>query len=507
MNKKFEKIIMIILIFIAIFSIIINRPLTDLDEMWNYNAARVISEGYIPYKDVSMITTPFYQFVMAFLLKIFPNEMFTFRIIIAIFWTAIFFLISEIMYLITGEENISCIFTLIIYCICKESICLDYNFFSLFLTLIILYLELRKIKNNECFTIDIKYNILIGFLSGLIICTKQSVGVTSAIIVILYNLIFVKEKKDFKNFIKIGLYRILGMLIPVIILFIYLALNSAIEDFFDYAVFGISTFTNKIKYKKLFESTKKEIRFLSRLMPISLLVNAIIIFTKKLFSDDEKLNIKTIFIYSFSIIIVMYPISDDIHFLIGSIIPIMNILYVTFLLCKKIYDKINFKKKKFLYKTVTLIVFLVLFAINIRNNFGEFLEYQSSRKCMNQEHYKYIPMDESYEERIINVKNFIDRNEKDGTKVYILDSEAVLYTIPANVYNKNYDLFLLGNLGKDGEYGQIKKIENSNENAIYLVKKEEYGYNWQTPMNVINYIKINLHKSGEIELFDIYKNY
>lgn len=507
MNSKIEKIIMIILIFIAIFSIIINRPLTDLDEMWNYNTARVISEGFIPYKDISMITTPFYQFVIAFLLKIFPNEMFTFRIILVALWTAIFYFICEIMYLITGEENISCIFTLMVYFICKESICIDYNFFSLFLTLIILYLELKKIKNNESFTIDIKYNILIGFLSGLIICTKQSVGVTSAIIVALYNLTFVKERKDLKKFIEIDLYRFLGMLIPVLILFIYLALNSAIGDFFDYAVFGISTFTNKIKYKGLFESTKKEIRFLSRLMPISFLVNAIIIFTKKLFSDDEKLNIKAILIYSFSIIIVMYPISDDIHFLIGNIIPILNVLYVVFLLCKKIYDKISSKKKRFLYKTVTLIVFLVLFSINIINNFGVLIEYQSSRKCMDQEHYKYIPMDEDYEKRIIEVKNFINRNEKNGTKVYILDSEAVLYTIPANVYNKNYDLFLLGNLGKDGVDGQIKKIENSNENAIYLVKKEEYGYNWQTPMMVINYIKINLDRSGEIGLFDIYKKY
>ena len=38
---------------------------------------------------------------------------------------------------------------------------------------------------------------------------------------------------------------------------------------------------------------------------------------------------------------------------------------------------------------------------------------------------------------------------KDDVK--ILDASAALYMIPIDKYNKNYDLLLKGNLGKDGE--------------------------------------------------------
>ena len=33
-------------------------PATDLDEVWNYNTANAFAMGLIPYKQVSMITTP-----------------------------------------------------------------------------------------------------------------------------------------------------------------------------------------------------------------------------------------------------------------------------------------------------------------------------------------------------------------------------------------------------------------------------------------------------------------
>ena len=61
-------------------------------------------------------------------------------------------------------------------------------------------------------------------------------------------------------------------------------------------------------------------------------------------------------------------------------------------------------------------------------------------------------MDENYIKSIKEIEEYIDLSEK---KVYILDATAALYMIPIDRYNKNYDLFLIGNLGKDGEEGQI----------------------------------------------------
>ena len=97
-KKKFnnENILIISVIFITIFSIIIIKPISDLDEIWNYNTARAISEGLIPYKDISMITTPLLPIITGMILKILGNEIVISRILASILWTGILFTIYKI---------------------------------------------------------------------------------------------------------------------------------------------------------------------------------------------------------------------------------------------------------------------------------------------------------------------------------------------------------------------------------------------------------------------------
>ena len=76
--------------------------------------------------------------------------------------------------------------------------------------------------------------------------------------------------------------------------------------------------------------------------------------------------------------------------------------------------------------------------------------------------------------------------------------------IPENKYNKNYDMFLKGNIGKDGEKGQIEIIKQRKENELYLIRKPNLKLNWQTPTEVIKYIRENLNKIGEISIYEIY---
>ena len=96
---------------------------------------------------------------------------------------------------------------------------------------------------------------------------------------------------------------------------------------------------------------------------------------------------------------------------------------------------------------------------------------------------------------------FIKKQEKD---VYILDADAALYMIPLNRYNKNYDLFLKGNLGNTTILKEIEKINNM-ENVMFLVKSEGYELNWQMPVEVIDYVRNNLKNVGTIYIFDIYE--
>lgn len=145
MKKK--DILKILFIFIIIFSIIIIKPITDLDEIWNYNTARVISEGLTPYKDISMITTPLLPMITAIILKIIANEVIVSRILAAVLWTGILFITYKILKKLLKEENICLILTVIIGCICRNIYCIDYNVTVLLIALIVLYSELKNIEN------------------------------------------------------------------------------------------------------------------------------------------------------------------------------------------------------------------------------------------------------------------------------------------------------------------------------------------------------------------------
>ena len=76
--------------------------------------------------------------------------------------------------------------------------------------------------------------------------------------------------------------------------------------------------------------------------------------------------------------------------------------------------------------------------------------------------------------------------------------------IPLDKYNKNYDMFLKGNLGTKGEIGQIENLEKE-ENIVVLILNDNYSRNWQNPEKVRKYIINNWNKKGEIGKFDIYE--
>jgi hypothetical protein len=156
MKKK--ELLFIAFIFIIIFSIIIIKPIGDLDEIWNYNTARAISEGLIPYKDISMITTPFLPIITAIFLKIIANEVIVSRVFASIIWTGILFTTYKIFEKLIKEENICLILTALIGIICRDIYCIDYNITILFIALVILYQELKNRSNT------LEYNIKKDFI-------------------------------------------------------------------------------------------------------------------------------------------------------------------------------------------------------------------------------------------------------------------------------------------------------------------------------------------------------
>lgn len=288
---------------------------------------------------------------------------------------------------------------------------------------------------------------------------------------------------------------------------VYLLVTNSLIDFINYAILGIKTFSNKIAYTGLLQDDNLEIRILAVLIPASIMLNAIILLVARILKreNDEFKNILTILIYSVSIIIVMYPISDKIHFLIGSFIALIGLIYQIYLLGKILYRKIRLAQKYKVYKITTLLIQVIIFveiAIYGINNLYNYIKVEKNERIA---HYKNIEISEGLIERIDEIDAYISEQENNGKKVYILDAEAAIYMIPLNKYNKDYDMFLKGNIGKDGEQGQIEKIQNRNDNELYLIRNSKLRSNWQTPLNVVNYVRNNLEKIGEISIYEVFK--
>ena len=508
MKKILKKENIFFLFLIAyVFSFIIVKPVSNLDELWNYNMARTISEGLIPYKEVSMVITPLLSFINAVFLLILGNNLIIMRILASVLCATILYVTFKIFLLLIKEIKISVIFTLLLGLLMAKDFCIDYNFFSLLLVLIVLYLEIKKNDNQKGLLENltkIKSNIIIGILAGCVILSKQTIGATLSLVIVIYPIFWVRNKNDFKIFLKIALQRILGIAIPMFIMLIYLLLTGSLLDFISYTILGGLTFSNKISYSSLLQGDFI-IKSLAIITPITVIIMIIIsIFTKKI---KVSTNFKILTIYSLVPLIIIYPISDQIHFLIGSYIVFIGILYLLFLILKWAVGKSNLKQKDFILYIIeltTCVIMLSFTAISIVKNVMTYINADESSKNHGIKHYENLIIEPYLLDRIKEIDAFI--TSQNGKKVYILDAEAAVYNIPLDIYYKDYDMFNLGNFGKDGTEGIIQRIEKGQEtdDCIYLVRNPSYNYNWQTPMDVIHYVQNNLEKIGQVSIYDIY---
>ena len=495
MTKKIIKsnIFIFLIILFMVAPIILSRNLNNLDEIWNYNFARNVANGLVP----------LLPFVCAIFLRIFGNELIVMRILAIFLISIIYFLI----YLILKKLNINklyiftCLFLL--FTIFKNYICIDYNFAVLAITLFLIYLELSfYMKNKNYFNNSFLFYFLVGILASCSILLKQTTGIMITVASILYPVLFIKNKLDFKKYNKISTMKILGVFIPIAAFVIYLIITNSFTYFIDYAILGIKTFSNNIPYTRLLNSKNLVEKTLSIFMPIFIIVSGYYIFAKK----DKKLI--GFYFYAIASLAVIFPISDSIHFLIGFTSFIILLYYLFYKFIGYIYNKLKSKNffenkitaffKKFFIALITecLAVFIIFQIISIKNYLN------NTQKIHSVNHYSQIPISENLQKKINIIQNYII---SENNNVYILDSEAAIYMISLDKYNKDFDMFNKGNLGSKSEKGIIEEINNFSSGTKLLIKNNKYSKNWQTPMEVIKYIENNFSKIGEISIFDIYE--
>lgn len=496
-KEKIYNFLLFILIFLNIFSIIILEPISDLDELWNYNFAKNIADGLIPYRDFNMVITPLLSIVCGIILKITFNELIVMRILAGLLCSAIIYIGYKLFCALNIKKEIAIIFTFFIGYLFRDILCIDYNYLSLLLTLITIYNEVKYYnKDIKLIKANLKEDIFLGILAGLAITTKQTSGLLVCIALLGNKLLFVRNKEEFKIYFRSFIYRLLGILIPVVLMILYLLINNAFSDFISYTIKGVSEFSNVISYKTLVNWDLLGV--LSILVPITFIYTWI----KTVIFEKDKISY-IFLVYGLAIFVIAFPISNEIHFLIGALPTIIIMLYELYNLLKKLKGKFGLKilKKEKEYNFIFLTFKYMIIMFLIYNCFLNFSKYIRSRdEFCTLNHFKYITINRELENQIKKVDRYITENEN----VKILDASASIYMIPIDRYNKDYDMFNKGNLGADGENRIIQEISNF-KNTKYLILKDKFNKNWQTPLNIIDYIKENKTKIDEIEIFDIYE--
>ena len=108
-----------ILIFIGIILVIspfiLSRNLNNLDEIWNYNFARNVADGLVPYRDFNMVQTPLLPLIAGLMLKLFGNELIVMRILAILLIASIFFMIYKILKLLKINTLYNLLFLLLLF--------------------------------------------------------------------------------------------------------------------------------------------------------------------------------------------------------------------------------------------------------------------------------------------------------------------------------------------------------------------------------------------------------
>ena len=436
LDKRYKSLILIIFLFLLflLFNLILFP--TNLDEIWNYGFSHNLYSGLIPYKDFNMVITPFYPFIMSLGFHIFGSSMLVFHIehaIILICLCVLLFLLIDkkawfIVALMLFPVNVS--FP-------------SYNIFLYFLLVLIIYLEKEK-----------RSDYLIGFLLGLCVLTKHSVGLC----LLLPSLYYIKDLK------KVG-RRFLGFIVPLFVFIIYLIITKSMIPFIDLCILGLFDFASE-------NGKAFNIYFLLFIIMIGITMYFIV--------KDRK-NLVNYYVLAFYSI--MIPLFDIYHFMVAFLAFLILILS---------------KVKKDIIKPGLFGISIILFAtvLLMDSRFKSKIIYPNNIKHFE---YRFIDYDS-----ILFTNKVNDYIKKNSDREFVfLNSNGYYFRLINDMKISYIDLINAGNFGYNGSDKLLKEIKKR-KNSIFLVDKSELSPIKQSDKQALNYVIDNGKKIGNIDFFDIY---
>ena len=436
LDKRYKSLALIIFLFLLflLFNLILFP--TNLDEIWNYGFSHNLYSGLIPYKDFNMVITPFYPFIMSLGFHIFGSSMLVFHVehaIILICLCVLLFLLIDkkawfIVALMLFPVNVS--FP-------------SYNIFLYFLLVLIIYLEKEK-----------RSDYLIGFLLGLCVLTKHSVGLC----LLLPSLYYIKDLK------KVG-RRFLGFIVPLFVFIIYLIITKSMIPFIDLCILGLFDFASE-------NGKAFNIYFLLFIIMIGITIYFIV--------KDRK-NLVNYYVLAFYSI--MIPLFDIYHFMVAFLAILILILS---------------KVKKDIIKPGLFGISIILFSavLLMDSRFKSKIIYPNNIKHFE---YRFIDYDS-----ILFTNKVNDYIKKNSDREFVfLNSNGYYFRLINDMKISYIDLINAGNFGYNGSDKLLKEIKKR-KNSIFLVDKSELSPIKQSDKQALNYVIDNGKKIGNIDFFDIY---
>ena len=435
------------------------------DELWNYNFAICILEGRLPYSDFSIIQTPLSACFSAMFLLMFGDSLISFRIAGVVLITLSFFVFYLICKTISNSQLVSCVASAFSFSLIYPVYIYNYNYLILFCVLIIIYSIINLAAKKTILVMSLIY--------GCLPLIKQSTGILLLLLFWAFQIwdVVNKKKKISKAF-----FETLSSLIAIIGFLLYLIITNSFCDFWQYAVLGISTFTHRTYiWDYVFSSLAA---FLVVLFIIITIVMSVYIICKKKFGDTRHTHARVLMV-TLVAGFVGYPLTDHFH-MVTALIPYV----VCLLFCFKYKDySINQQRVCVFIVAIVVLASLLSPMVAIEN-----LKFSTLNK------YKGIPIDVQVETNIKLIDEFILDKKEEGKVVLIADECAAACMIPLNRYNKNFDMLLVGNVGKNS----VQDLLAESENVVYLVAKDETKLSKQAHIEVIRYIKENYLLVGEV---------
>ena len=478
--EKHDEIFVTILIFIMSLGYSLYIKTLAGDELWNFQNVYKIYNGYKIYVDANVITTPVFHCIGALVFKIFGANFFVFRMYSLVIYTIFFVGIYKLFKCLKIDKKNS-FFLLIIFFALQYDLVISSANYSSFAIMLLVFAVLVVI-NRE----NIKHYVLIeSILITLIFLTKQNIGVFYLIGLILYTIL---NKKELKNTIKIiGITGIFGILFVLILYF-----NNLLEGFISYAILGIKEFDKENKSVDLFMIFAIIVTTLNGLLLIS--INSNDKFKKK----EERKNINNIACFAYPLLGMTYPIFNISHIKFALSIQYVLLFYILYLLVKGSKIEKN-KIKKYIIFILEIFIIGYYSISSITYTIKYFRKISNDEYKYNEPYYGTIFNDETKEK----IKDITEYMQSCDNEVVCISTDAGLYMIPLKQNNKEFDMLLLGNLGKDGENGVIEKIKGFKDKKIILMNKEKNS--WQESDKIIEFVKNNFTKIGEIEDILIYE--